>query len=152
MLTDGGVPFVPQFCDPCNQPAPWHSRSAYVPPGSSALLARRVEELRSDYDIYERYVREEMADEVLAKKKKRAPRQDLARRVKEFDWPAHKRVAEAVSQEWAYYEAQQREAERLRSLPDRRRQLCRSLLLHASRLALVDASAELQSVLAAYGL
>jgi hypothetical protein len=122
---------VPSFCDPSTQPGRYHSRSAYVPPGSSALLARRVLELRSDHDTFEALLREETIAEQVARKAKRKIDEVYAYRIRSFDWPAHARIAAEV-----------REEERLRTLPERRRSLLRALLGRALRLRVEAAGRE----------
>lgn len=120
---------VPHFCDPSQQPRPYHSRSAYVPPGSSVLLARRVFQLRDDHISFEELLRQENVAEQIARKAKRKVDQVYAQRIKNYDWPAHARIAAAVLEE-----------ERLRTLPARRQSLLRALLEHALRLR-VEAAA-----------
>lgn len=120
---------VPHFCDPSQQPRPYHSRSAYVPPGSSVLLARRIYELRDDHIAFESLLREEKTAEEIARKAKRKVDQVYAQRIRNYDWPAHARIA-----------AEEREEERLRTLPARRRLLLRALLGHVLRLR-VEAAA-----------
>lgn len=80
----------PPFSDPCTQLAPWHSRSAYVPPCSyTPLLARRVAELRQDYVEFDKLLREEKQEKELATKAKRPPAASFTKRVNQFGWPAH---------------------------------------------------------------
>lgn len=143
-MLSGEVPFVPHFCDPSVQPAPWHSRSAYVPPGAGPLLTERVRRLRIDYDQYEHFIREERKEELAAKKGKRKPQYVFAQRVKEFDWPAHAHVAAELARDWTHWEEAEKhrkELERLQSLPCRRRQCLRALLEVAGLIQAADAIA-----------